>query len=89
MVKKPDYVDIYQKLGIDAAISPRLLVAQKILRYVRSGAVSSIAVIGEGKAEVIEIQALAGSKITGGPLAKIGFTVQSELWFHQSDGTGS
>jgi len=73
LVKKPDYVDIYQQLGIDAAISPRLLVAQMILRYVRSGAVSSIAVIAEGKAEVIEIQAVPGSKVVSGPLSKIGF----------------
>lgn len=73
LVKKPDYVNIYQQLGIDAAISPRLLVAQKILRYVRSGAVTSIAVIVEGKAEVIEMRATDGSKITSAPLARIGF----------------
>jgi len=73
LVKKPDYVSIYQELGIDAAISPRLLVAQKILRYVRSGAVASIAVIAEGKAEVIEMKAMEGSKITSAPIYKIGF----------------
>lgn len=73
LVKKPDYVSIYQQLGIDAAISPRLLVAQKILRYVRRGAVSSIAVIAEGKAEVIEMRAMAESKVVSSPLHKIGF----------------
>jgi len=73
LVKKPDYVSIYQRLGIDAAISPRLLVAQNILRFVRSGNVASIAVIAEGKAEVIELQAQEGSKIASGPLHRIGF----------------
>jgi trk system potassium uptake protein TrkA len=73
LVKKADYVAIYQKLGIDAAISPRLLLAQKILRYVRSGAISTIAVIGEGKAEVIEIEAMPESKVTGAPISRIGF----------------
>lgn len=73
LVKKPDYVSIYQKLGVDAAISPRLLVAQKILRYVRSGAIATIAVIAEGKAEVIEMKAMPESKVTTAPLAKLGF----------------
>ncbi len=73
LVDKPDYVPLYHKLGIDAAISPRLLVAQKILRYVRSGLISTIAVIQEGKAEVIEMKALKGSKIIGTPLRKLGF----------------
>ncbi len=73
LVKKPDYVTLYQQLGVDAAISPRLLVAQSILRYVRSGAIASLAVIGEGKAEVIQMKAAAESKITSGPIAKVGF----------------
>ncbi len=73
LVKKPDYVPLYQQLGIDSAISPRLLVAQRILRFVRRGAVTSIAVIAEGKAEVIELKASEGSKITGTPLHRIGF----------------
>ncbi|MFO8057259.1 MAG: Trk system potassium transporter TrkA [bacterium] len=73
LVKKPDYVTIYQQLGVDAAISPRLLVAQSILRYVRSGAIASLAVIGEGKAEVIQMRASDDSKIASAPLTKVGF----------------
>jgi len=73
LVEKPDYVTLYPRLGIDAAISPRLLVAQKILRYVRSGLISTIAVIQEGKAEVIEMKALPESKIVGTPLSRVGF----------------
>ncbi len=73
LVKKSDYVSIYQRLGVDAAISPRLLVAQKILTYIRSGAVATIAVIAEGKAEVIEMIAQPESKIVRAPLMKIGF----------------
>ena len=72
LVKKSDYVSIYQKLGVDAAISPRLLVANKLLSYVRSGAISSIAVIAEGKAEVIEMKAMADSKVVSAPLMKLG-----------------
>ncbi len=57
MVNKASYRQIYDLLGVDRAISPRILCANHILRFVRSGSVSSIAVIGDGKGEVLEIEA--------------------------------
>jgi len=57
MVNKASYRQIYDLLGIDQAISPRLLCANKILRFVRASSVRAIAVIGEGRAEVLELQA--------------------------------
>ncbi len=55
MVSKASYRDIYDLLGIDQAISPRILCANSILRFVRSGSPSAIAVVGEGMAEVLEL----------------------------------
>lgn len=57
MVNKSAYRQIYDLLGIDLALSPRILCANQILRFVRSGSVSSIAVIGDGRAEVLELEA--------------------------------
>ena len=63
LVNKSSYRQIYDLLGIDQAISPRILCANKILRFVRSGSVSAIAVLGEGKAEVLEVEVhLPGKK---------------------------
>ena len=73
LVQKPDYVSIYQKLGVDVAISPRLLCANRILSFVRGGNVSTIATIEEGKAEVFEVEIRPGSKLVGRTLAKAGF----------------
>jgi trk system potassium uptake protein TrkA len=56
LVNKGSYRQIYDLLGIDRAISPRILCAQRILRFVRSGSVASVAVIGEGRAEVLELE---------------------------------
>ncbi|HEX6884599.1 MAG TPA: TrkA C-terminal domain-containing protein, partial [Planctomycetota bacterium] len=42
---------------VDRAISPRILCANHILRFVRSRSVSSIAVIADGRAEVLELEA--------------------------------
>jgi trk system potassium uptake protein len=73
LVQKPDYVSLYQHLGIDVAVSPRLLCANKILAFVRSRSISSIATIEEGKAEVIEIELRAGSRLVGKTLKEAGF----------------
>jgi trk system potassium uptake protein TrkA len=57
LVNKGSYRQIYDLLGIDRAISPRVLCAQRIMRFVRSSTVASIAVIGDGRAEVLEVEA--------------------------------
>ncbi len=55
MVGKASYRDIYDLLGVGQAISPRILCANSILRFVRSGSPTAIAVVAEGKAEVLEL----------------------------------
>lgn len=73
LVHKPDYVSLYQHLGIDVAVSPRLLCANRILAFVRSRSISTIATIEEGKAEVLEIEVQAGSKVAGKKVKDAGF----------------
>ncbi|MEO0480630.1 MAG: Trk system potassium transporter TrkA [Planctomycetota bacterium] len=73
LVQKPDYIGLYQELGVTVAVSPRLLCANSILGFVRQGSISSIATIEEGKAEVIELEIPAGSKIVGRTVADAGF----------------
>ena len=65
LVQKPDYVSLYQQLGIDTAVSPRLLCANRILAFVRSRSISTIASIEEGKAEVLELELARGSSLVG------------------------
>lgn len=55
MVDRPDYMPVYERLGVDAAISPRVIAANYILKYVRSGDVSAISLIEDDKAEILEI----------------------------------
>lgn len=73
LVQKPDYVSLYQRLGIDIAVSPRLLCANRILAFVRSRSISTIATIEEGKTEVLEIEVPAGSPLAGKKLKDAGF----------------
>lgn len=71
LVHKPAYQALYQRLGIDATVSPRLIAADQILKYVRSGEVVSVSMIEEGKAEILEFIASENSKIVGKPLKDI------------------
>ncbi len=73
LVQKPDYVSLYQRLGIDIAVSPRLLCANRILAFVRSRSISTVATIEEGKAEVLEIELQPGSELVGKKMKDAGF----------------
>lgn len=72
LVNKASYRQIYDLLGIDHAISPRILCANRILRFVRSSSVSSIAVLGEGRAEVLEVDVRWTGKKSARALKSLG-----------------
>lgn len=72
-VSRPDYGPVVEALGIDAAIHPRLLTANTILKLVRKGNVVSTAILKEGKAEVIEFKAIPQSPIVNRRLEDVSF----------------
>ncbi len=63
LVHRPDYIKIYEHLGLDATISPRRFAADQILKYVRAGRVVSVSEIADGKGEILEFVAPKKSKI--------------------------
>tara|TARA_B100000674_G_C37948612_1_gene966139 strand:- start:75 stop:1445 length:1371 start_codon:yes stop_codon:yes gene_type:complete len=73
LVHRPDYGPIYEQLGIDAAISPRLLTARQIVKYVREGEVASTSVLAEGRGEILEMIAAEGCRIVDKPLIDTNF----------------
>jgi trk system potassium uptake protein TrkA len=73
LVEKPDYASMYERLGVDKAISPRLLTANAIVKFLRRGDVVSVAVLDGGKAEVLEIIAGPKSRALNKPLSEAHF----------------
>ena len=65
IVHRPDYLPVYEHLGLDATISPRRFAANKILKYVRSGEVLTVSDIELGKGEILEFSVASGSKMAG------------------------
>lgn len=54
IVNRMDYIPLAHSLGLQAVLSPRLITASSILRYVRRGDILSLTAIAEDKAEIIE-----------------------------------
>lgn len=55
-VERPDYAEVIEELGIDLALSPRLITAEKILTLLKRGRIKSVSLLEEGKVEVIEYE---------------------------------
>ncbi len=53
-ISRPDFIPLLGKLGIDVALSSRLVAANMILRFVRRGAILSVATLLGSDAEVVE-----------------------------------
>jgi trk system potassium uptake protein TrkA len=73
LADKPHYKELYEQIGIDAVVSPRLVAANQIMKYVRAGAVVSVTILEEGKAEILEIVVPPTARITKKPLKDLGF----------------
>ena len=71
IVNKTDYLPLAHNLGIEAVLSPRLITADTILKYVRSGNILSLTTIAEGKAEIMEAEAKEGSILIGKTLREV------------------
>lgn len=61
IVNKTDYLPLANNLGIEAVLSPRLITASTILKYVRGGDILSLTTVAEGKAEIMETEVKKGS----------------------------
>jgi trk system potassium uptake protein TrkA len=65
LFKRQDLIPLVGSLGIDAAISPRLLTASVILKFVRGGRVVSVFELPESEAETLEFVVQAHTPAAG------------------------
>jgi trk system potassium uptake protein TrkA len=69
IVNRTDYLSMAHGLGLNAVLSPRLITASSILKYIRRGDILSLTAIAEERAEVIEARIGADSPLIGKALA--------------------
>jgi trk system potassium uptake protein len=65
------YVGLLSGVGIDAAVSSRLMAASAILRFVRQGKVEQVATFSDTDAEAIEIEVAQGAEADGRTLLEL------------------
>lgn len=71
VVRRPDYANVLEKLGIDVAVSPRQVMARQILGMTVGGPVVGASEIAGGQALVYEIEVQPNAKITRSPLKEV------------------
>jgi trk system potassium uptake protein len=68
VVESATYVDLFETVGIDVAVNPRLVTAEEITRFTREYRTENVAMLEHDRAEVLEIEIdeeslLAGKRI--------------------------
>lgn len=61
IVRRPDYANVLERIGIDVAVSPREVMAGEILGMVMTGPINRKSAIAGGAAEVWEILVVEGA----------------------------
>lgn len=67
-ISREDYISLAEAVGVHATITPRLLVANTVLKLLRSSSVVSVNLLNSGDAEIMELVAEEDSPITKGLL---------------------
>jgi trk system potassium uptake protein len=73
LVDKLDYIPLAGTIGLDVAVNKKLSAANLILKFVRKGAIVSIATLHGVDAEVIELVVQKNSQVTRKPLKNLDF----------------
>ncbi len=73
LIEKFDYLPLVPRVGLDAAVSPRMSAVNAILRYVRRGRVMTVATLKGIDAEAIEFNVAESSPVAGKALQDLDF----------------
>ena len=71
VVDSPDYVTVFEEIGIDIAINPRTVTAEEITRFTYESVAENIAVLENDQAEVLELELTEGCGLVGRPIQEI------------------
>lgn len=68
---RPDYASLVQQFGVSLALSPRHVMAERILTLISRGRIQALTLLEDGRVEVIEFTAEHGSPMVGKPLSTL------------------
>ena len=68
IIDTPEYVALFETVGVDIGVSPRSVVAEEISRFTLEGNAEKVAFVESDRAEVLEIEITDDSVLTGRPI---------------------
>ena len=84
-INRGEFSPLAEKLGVDITISPRLLAAGAISRFVRKGDVVAVSLLESG-AQMIELRVPDECRVAGHPLAELNFPKEAIVGMVLRDG---
>lgn len=78
-IKRTDLIPLAEQIGIDITLSPRVLTAGAILKYIRKGDIISVTLMKEQSAEMIEFLVQPGAPAVNKKLQDLNFPVDSVI----------
>jgi trk system potassium uptake protein TrkA len=71
LIEKFEYLPLVPRVGLDAAVSPRMSAVNAILRYIRRGRVVTVATLKGIEAEAIEFKVSKDARVAHRPISEI------------------
>lgn len=71
LVENNDYMNIAQRIGVDTLVNRKLIVANEIVKHIRSGSVKAMMNLPDMEGEVIEYEVPAGSNLINKKIGEI------------------
>ena len=68
VVEDPEYVDLFEEVGVDVAVNPREVTAEEITRFTRERRAENVSLIENDRAEVLEVEVDDSSVLVGRPI---------------------
>lgn len=81
LVDEGGYVGLFEEIGIDVAINPRIVTAEEITRFTHEGVALNVAVLENDRAEVLELEVEPGSELIGRTIMDIDASVDANVVF--------
>ncbi len=72
-IRRSDFVNMVEKVGIDRAVSPRNLMVANILKFIGKGSIISLTIFDEERAQMAELVIPANAKVVGKTLQQLAF----------------
>lgn len=81
IVDQGEYVELFEELGVDVAINPRLVTAEEITRFTHEDVALNITVLEDDRAEVLELELDAESELVGRTIQEIDESIDADVVF--------